>query len=67
MRKESLALLKKLLDTPSPSGFEEQIQKVCKQYMKPYADEIYKDVHGNQYHVRNPKAPLRIMLAGHVD
>ena len=67
MRKESLEFLKKLVTTPSPSGFEEQIQKVCASYLKPYADEIYKDVHGNQYAVRNPKAKFRVMLAGHVD
>lgn len=67
MRKESLVFLKKLLSTPSPSGFEEKIQTVCKGYMQEYADEIYKDVHGNQYHVINKNAKLRIMLAGHVD
>lgn len=67
MRKESLTFLKKLLSTPSPSGFESKIQKVCKKYVEPYVDEIYKDVHGNQYAVRNPKGELRVMLAGHVD
>ncbi len=67
MRKQSLDFLKKLLDTPSPSGFEEKIQTVCKKYAQPYVDKIYKDVHGNQIHVRNEKAKLRVMLAGHVD
>ncbi|MCC6694503.1 MAG: M42 family metallopeptidase [Candidatus Hydrogenedentes bacterium] len=67
MRKESLTFLKHLLSTPSPSGFEEKIQQVCKAYVKPYVDKIYKDVHGNQYHVINADAPLRVMLAGHVD
>lgn len=67
MRKESLTFLKKLLSTPSPSGFESKIQRACKSYINPYVDDIYKDVHGNQYHVRNPKAKLRVMLAGHVD
>jgi tetrahedral aminopeptidase len=67
MRKESLEFLKELLRTPSPSGSEEKIQAVCRAYAEDYADDIYKDVHGNQYHVRNPDAPLRIMLAGHVD
>ena len=67
MRKESLAFLKTLVTTPSPSGFEEQIQAVCKDYVKPYVDDVYKDVHGNQYAVRNPKGKLRVMLAGHVD
>jgi len=67
MRKESLNFLKQLLSTPSPSGFEEKIQQVCKAYAKPYVEKIYKDVHGNQYHVKNPDAELRVMLAGHVD
>lgn len=67
MRNESLAFLKLLLTTPSPSGFESKIQELCREYVKPYVDEIYKDVHGNQFHVRNPKGKLRVMLAGHVD
>ncbi len=67
MRKESLAFLKKLLSTPSPSGFEEKIQRVCKSYIQPHVDKVYKDVHGNQYAVRNPSGKLRVMLAGHVD
>lgn len=67
MRKQSFDFLSRLLSTPSPSGFEQQIQAVCKAYVKPYVDTIYKDVHGNQYHVKNPDAKLRVMLAGHVD
>jgi len=67
MRQESLKFLKGLLATPSPSGCEERIQKVCKAYASSFADEIYKDVHGNQYHVLNKDAKTRIMLAGHVD
>jgi len=67
MRKESLDFLKRLLATPSPSGWEQAIQKVCKEYMAKHVDEIYKDVHGNQYHVLNKKAGIRVMFAGHVD
>lgn len=67
MRKESLTFLRKLLATPSPSGFESQIQRVCRAYAESFSDQVYKDVHGNQYHVRNAKAELRVMLAGHVD
>ena len=67
MRKESLEFLKRLLDTPSPSGCEEKIQKICAEYIRGYVDEVRKDVHGNQYHVKNGAAPLRVMLAGHVD
>ena len=67
MRNESLEFLKTMLSTPSPSGFEEKQQAVCKAYAAPFVDEIYKDVHGNQFHVRNKDAAVRIMLAGHVD
>ncbi|MEA3366338.1 MAG: M42 family metallopeptidase [Candidatus Hydrogenedentes bacterium] len=67
MRKQSLEFLKTLVTTSSPSGFEEEIQSICKEYVKPYVDDVYKDVHGNQYAVRNPDGKLRIMLAGHVD
>ena len=67
MRQESLDFLKQLVTTPSPSGFEAEAQKVCKKYVAPYADKVYKDVHGNQFAVKNPDAELRVMLAGHVD
>jgi endoglucanase len=67
MRKESLEFLKAMLATPSPSGFEEKQQAVCRAYAESFVDEVYKDVHGNQFHVRNKDADLRIMLAGHVD
>jgi len=67
MRKESLEFLQELIKTPSPSGWESDIQNVCADYVRPYADEVYKDVHGNQYSVRNKDAELRVMLAGHVD
>ncbi|MBI4559976.1 MAG: M42 family metallopeptidase [Candidatus Hydrogenedentes bacterium] len=67
MRNESLDFLKKLVTTPSPSGFEADIQKLCREYVLPHVDKVYKDVHGNQYAVRNPEAKVRVMLAGHVD
>ncbi len=67
MRKESTDFLRRLIKTPSPSGWESDIQKVCAEYARPYADDVYKDVHGNQYHVKNKSAELRVMLAGHVD
>jgi len=67
MREKSLAFLRTLVTTPSPSGFEEQAQALCKDYVAPFVDKVYKDVLGNQYAVKNPDAGLRVMLAGHVD
>jgi tetrahedral aminopeptidase len=67
MQEGSLAFLKSLLQTPSPSGFEQQIQEVVRTWAKPFADEIRTDRHGNVIAVRNPDGKPRIMLAGHCD
>jgi len=59
--------LKTVLQTPSPSGFEEPVQRIVRDYMKPFADDIRTDVHGNVIAVKNPDAPVRVMFAGHCD
>jgi tetrahedral aminopeptidase len=58
---------KKLLETPSPSGFERPIQHVVRQYVSNFSDRVTTDLHGNVIAVKNPDAPLRVMLAGHCD
>ena len=65
--KDSLALLEKMLATPSPSGFEARIQAVIREHCSQFADEVHRDVHGNQWFVVNPKGSVRLMLCGHVD
>jgi endoglucanase len=61
------SFLKKLVETPSPSGYEQGVQQVVREYIQPFADEVRTDVHGNVIACKNPGAPLRIMLAGHCD
>lgn len=56
-----------LLDSATPSGYEQPGQAVVQKYLKPYANEIYKDVHGNLHAVVNPGAKTRVMLSGHCD
>ncbi len=67
MNKESLDFFFKLLETPSPSGFEQEIQRVVRRRMSKYADTITVDIHGNLIAAWNPDAPVRVMLAGHCD
>lgn len=67
MIKESKEFLFKLLETPSPSGFEQNIQRVVRRRMSRYADEIVGDVHGNLIVSFNPGAKIKVMLAGHCD
>ena len=67
MNKEAKDFLFELLSTPSPVGFEQQIQKVVRQHMKKYADSIETDLHGNVIIGINTKASRSVMLAGHCD
>ncbi len=67
METHAREFLKKILETPSPSGYEEPVQKLVRQYAADFADEVSTDLHGNVIACRNPGAPLRIMLAGHAD
>ncbi len=67
MQKESKDFLYKLLKTPSPTGFEQKIQRVVRSRMEKYADAIETDYHGNLICILNPKAKVKIMLAGHCD
>ena len=59
--------LRKLVETPSPSGFEQPAQDLVRARLKGVADELRTDVHGNVIAAINPDAPLRVMLAGHCD
>lgn len=56
-----------LLNTPSPSSMEMEIQKKWINYVKDFADEILTDNAGNAIGVLNPDAPFKILLAGHCD
>ena len=64
---ESKDFLHKLLETPSPTGAEQQVQRLVRDRMKKYADLIETDLHGNVIAAVNPKASRKIMLAGHCD
>ena len=67
MRSESLAFLKRLLTTPSPSGYESAGQRVWCEYARQFADEVRTDAYGNAVAVLNPQGDPRIMLDGHAD
>jgi len=67
MNRSALRCLKALMETSTPSGWEDAGQEVLANYMSRYADRITRDVHGNVHAVINPTAPIRVMLAGHCD
>ena len=67
MRKQAVALLKKMVETPSPSGFEQPVQRIVRAELKEVCDELRTDVHGNVIGAINPEGKPRVMLAGHCD
>jgi endoglucanase len=73
MEEQSLAFLKQVLETPSPSGYEQPVQEVVRRWVRPFADEVTTDRHGNVIARRKAtrgggegQVP-RVMLAGHCD
>jgi len=63
---QSLYFLKKLLDTPGPSGFEAAPAKVWREQAKKFA-KVSGDVAGNSIAEVNSEGKTTIMLAGHID
>lgn len=62
----SIAFLKRLLDTPGPSGFESAPAKIWRDEARAFAD-VTNDVAGNSMATVNPGGSPTIMLAGHID
>ena len=57
----------RLLETPSPSGYEQPIQRLVREYLGPIADSVTTDSHGNVIGAKNATAATRMLLAGHCD
>ena len=62
----SITFLKRLLDTPGPSGFESAPARVWREEAGTFAT-VQSDVHGNSMASVNPEGRPIIMLAGHID
>lgn len=67
MTAANVSFLKRLLDTPGPSGFETAPARLWRDEVKGFADDVQADVRGNSVAVVNPKGAPRLMLAGHID
>ena len=67
MEESRIAFLQRLINRPSPSGFEQRVQQVIREEMQLYTDEQRTDVHGNVIAALNPNANPRVMLTAHCD
>lgn len=60
-------LLIKLLNTPSPSGYEYHIQKMLNEELEPFRDELITHHSYNCCHVLNPDSNVKVLLLAHID
>ncbi|HVT27940.1 MAG TPA: M42 family peptidase, partial [Lacipirellulaceae bacterium] len=67
MESSAKKFFKDILETPSPSGYEQPVQTIVRRYAGEFADDVRTDLHGNVIACCNPDAPLRVMFAGHAD
>jgi putative aminopeptidase FrvX len=63
------SLIQKLVETPSPSGYEAQIRKLIRSEVEPLADEVRVDNLGNLIARKGQRGSQgsKIMLAAHMD
>ncbi|QGN06463.1 M42 family peptidase [Halorhabdus sp. CBA1104] len=61
------AFLESLLETSSPSGFEQPGQRVWVEYVSAFADEVRTDEYGNAVAVHEGDGDAEIAIAGHGD
>ena len=64
MRKEPYKFLQAIQETPSPSGFEQPVQRIVRKRMAPYANSVETDVHGNVIVALNPEGSPRDRRSG---
>lgn len=67
MDDKDFAFLKQLVETPSPSGYEQPAQRVVRAQLAAAADELTTDVMGNLIARLAGQGGPKLMLAGHCD
>ena len=65
--KKSEKFLQSYLNTPSPTGFESEGQKIWLNYIKPYIDTHFVDTYGTVVGVINPQAKYKVVIEAHAD
>lgn len=63
---EELIFLKKLLNSHSVSGFEDEALTIFEEYVKMYSD-VFHDNLNNCYAMLNPSSSKRIIIEAHID
>ena len=66
MDKESFKFLKDLVESVSPSGYEEEAAILWKDYVSRFTEKVRVDIHGNVIASVGGGGP-KVMLCGHID
>ncbi len=67
MQESAKQFLQQLLDMPGPSGYEQNVQKLWRDYVGQFCDDIRTDVHNNVVATLRGVENFSVMLAGHAD
>ena len=67
MEQRAIDFLKRLLDSPGPSGYERNPSRVWRQEAETFADEVYGDVVGNAYARLKREGGPKVVIEGHID
>lgn len=67
MDDKSRTFFRQLVETPGPSGYEQPVQAIVREWVGEFADEVRTDLHGNVMASRNAAGRPRILLDGHCD
>jgi putative aminopeptidase FrvX len=67
MKKDDREFLYRLLETPSPTGFEMPGQKVWAEWMRQHGSSVECDAYGSTWATLAGKSPRIIMLEAHAD
>lgn len=67
MDENRIAFLRRMITSPSPSGFEQPIQQTIREEITHYTDRVQTDIHGNVIATLNPDGHPRVMLTAHCD
>ncbi len=67
MDEARISVLRRMIASPSPSGFEQPVQQVIREEIKQYTDEVRTDIHGNVIATLNASEQPHVMLTAHCD
>ena len=62
MERSAKKFFTSILETPSPSGYEQPVQEIVRRYVADFADDVRTDLHGNVIACKNPSGKLRVTI-----